>query len=175
MPTHTKLAVLDAVVTTMIFHGCESWVMSENAASKLDSFQQQSLRHCMAMHPTLGPEGRPRYPAAATVLAAAKRVSLREQVRTRQSAAASKIFSAPRDDMTRNVLNARTMNPRRGGGHKLLANVLLDPTASQLTDTTQQTLLPHPSNGRTIPAEVRSGKAPVTVKGPRRPPTGHEA
>ena len=68
--TSTKLAVTKAVLQAQVVYGSPTWVVSSHDSQKLRSFQQRTLRHATAMHPTKT-NGELRYPRCEAVLARA--------------------------------------------------------------------------------------------------------
>ncbi len=173
MPAETKLHVLDAVVMATLWHGCETWVISQRMEHKLDSFQQACLRHCLKMYPHMHADGHPHYPAAEKVLQKAGKRPLSKQLAERQLKAAQRMAMTPETDFTKQILRGRaTWTTHSGGAHSDLAHALLRPIAEIDIQETAKTQ----PNKRT--AEVRRRHAaPKTAKGPQDPlqapgPTG---
>jgi hypothetical protein len=66
----TKLRILRSVIEPRVLYCAETWALTTSLATRIDSFQQQALRHCLSMHPVLR-SGKPRYPRREEVLSAA--------------------------------------------------------------------------------------------------------
>jgi hypothetical protein len=122
MPWRTKVAIYKSVIAARLYHGCETWILSEHTAAKFDSFQQRCLRACLG-YKAIMKDGHPYYPTAVSVLERTGVERLSETIRERQRRAGIALRTLRISPTVTSWSTAREPHARRNN-QRLLADVL---------------------------------------------------
>ncbi len=182
--TKTKLSVVKTIIHAKIVYAAESWVVKEHDAERLRALQQKLLRHALAMHPKMTPQGL-RYPSRASVLAAAGQPDIVSAISHAQLRLAGHMLRRPPSDAAHLIWGSTIPLPGRVGF--VDANLLRHRTLSLLQ---QLRLSPADALDRTkwrsaihsildappttpAPAPATASSAPISVPAPAAPTLTH--